>query len=268
MKETDFFKRLYRGFEAENLIAGKLFGSGLEALKLPADFGFDLLVSNQMERSLGSEAASLRTHELPYVLQVKSRRMTSEHFEPKNDRLEGSTNFWISEDEYQLLTKEEKSYLVLVIFLPQKERTLSSRQATVWFKGSQLAALRDLTYLEPMVKDGRRFYDLCVVVRMIRKVRTETFLKGLLADDEISEKALEAILSTFPDEYVPDKSAEYVSLARRSFSKDDTSKQERSAIRRVQSCHTDISLIGCEVDPLGVMDNNTRPSTLPLLDFP
>ena len=35
----EFFERLYRGFEAEHYVAGKLFSVGYEAFKLPADFG-------------------------------------------------------------------------------------------------------------------------------------------------------------------------------------------------------------------------------------
>ncbi len=41
----EFFERLYRGFEAEHYVAGKLFSAGYEAFKLPADFGFDLMVT-------------------------------------------------------------------------------------------------------------------------------------------------------------------------------------------------------------------------------
>ncbi|MBI5968057.1 MAG: hypothetical protein HY882_09410, partial [Deltaproteobacteria bacterium] len=49
----EFFERLYRGFEAEHYVAGKLFSVGYEAFMMPADFGFDLIVMNQKERSKG-----------------------------------------------------------------------------------------------------------------------------------------------------------------------------------------------------------------------
>jgi hypothetical protein len=39
-----FFESLYKGFEAEHYVAGKLFSVGYEAFKLPGDFGFDLIV--------------------------------------------------------------------------------------------------------------------------------------------------------------------------------------------------------------------------------
>ncbi len=50
----NFFDRLYLGFEAEYYIMGQLYSAGFEAFKLPADFGFDLMVTNQKESSLGS----------------------------------------------------------------------------------------------------------------------------------------------------------------------------------------------------------------------
>jgi hypothetical protein len=36
----EFFESLYKGFEAEHYVAGKLFSVGYEAFKLPGDFGF------------------------------------------------------------------------------------------------------------------------------------------------------------------------------------------------------------------------------------
>ena len=48
----EFFDSLYKGFEAEHYVAGKLFSVGYEAFKLPGDFGFDLIVANQKEQSM------------------------------------------------------------------------------------------------------------------------------------------------------------------------------------------------------------------------
>jgi hypothetical protein len=58
-QNLQFFDRLYQGFEAEYMVAATMFGAGFEAFKLPGDFGFDLLVSNQL-------------HALPNTLAAKS----------------------------------------------------------------------------------------------------------------------------------------------------------------------------------------------------
>ena len=49
----EFYESLYKGFEAEYYVAGKLFSAGYEAFKLPGDFGFDLIVTNQKEQTKG-----------------------------------------------------------------------------------------------------------------------------------------------------------------------------------------------------------------------
>jgi len=76
----EFFEKLYRGFEAEHCAAGKRFAVGYEAFKLPADFGFDLMVTNQKEQSMGPYQKG-RLHEPPFAVQVKSRSLKSSDFQ-------------------------------------------------------------------------------------------------------------------------------------------------------------------------------------------
>ena len=38
-EKSEFFDRLYKGFEAEYLVMGRIYAAGLEAFKLPGDFG-------------------------------------------------------------------------------------------------------------------------------------------------------------------------------------------------------------------------------------
>jgi hypothetical protein len=75
----EFFERLYRGFEAEHYVAGKLFSVGYEAFKLPADFGFGLMVTNQKEQSMGPHQKG-RLQEPPFAVQVKSRSLRASDF--------------------------------------------------------------------------------------------------------------------------------------------------------------------------------------------
>jgi hypothetical protein len=85
----EFFERLYRGFEAEHYVAGKLFSAGYEAFMMPGDFGFDLMVTNQRERSKGPRLRG-RLLEPPFAVQVKSRRLMSSDFRPSTSGREGS----------------------------------------------------------------------------------------------------------------------------------------------------------------------------------
>lgn len=269
MKDPDFFNRLYRGFEAENLIAGKLFGAGLEAFKLPADFGFDLLVSNQMAKSLGSRCDANRVAEFPYVVQVKSRRISFRDLKPNNGRMEAWVDIRITVDEYVLLSKEQQSYLVMVLFLPEEQGVLSEKHVILWFKGTQLPALRDATYLGPLVSDdGRRFYEISVVVRLIRKAQTKDLLQRLLDDEKISQEAFKILGAKLPLEYMQGKSVEYVSLARRSFGKDEGAHTNRRVVYKVDDCQTDILQIGCAVSERGVVaDRTSRPPWTLLTDL-
>jgi hypothetical protein len=137
MKDTDFYSRLYSGFEAEHFVAGKFFGAGLEGFKLPADFGFDLLVSNQKETSIGANAAIKRVFPFPYAIQVKSRRITDAHFGGgPNGRTEATINFRISKSEFELLSTEERSYLVCVAFPPSKDSALGDQVLYYWLRGT------------------------------------------------------------------------------------------------------------------------------------
>lgn len=75
MKQAAYLKKimwLYEGLEFEYYVASKLWGLGYEALKLPIDFGFDLLVYNQKEKLLGSGSPAPIEMDEPFVIQVKS----------------------------------------------------------------------------------------------------------------------------------------------------------------------------------------------------
>ena len=76
----EFFESLYKGFEAEHYVAGKLFSVGYEAFKLPGDFGFDLIVTNQKEQSMGPRQKG-RLLEPPFAVQVKCRSLRPSDFQ-------------------------------------------------------------------------------------------------------------------------------------------------------------------------------------------
>lgn len=102
-----FFDRLYTGFRAEYFVMGELFGAGYEGFKLPADFGFDVLATNQKESSLGAAPIG-RAIDPPYALQVKSRNILRTSFgDGPSGRPETFTEFWITERDFELISAEQ-----------------------------------------------------------------------------------------------------------------------------------------------------------------
>ncbi|EZP51160.1 MULTISPECIES: hypothetical protein [unclassified Delftia] len=264
MQRKDFFKRLYSGFKAEYIVAGKIFGAGLEAFKLPADFGFDLLISNQMNKSFGEKSEINRIYDFPYVLQVKSRIIQASYFQEKNQRQEAVINFKITEDEFFLLSKEKSSYLALVLIFPEEKNTLSEKHAIVWFKGTQLPCLREQVFLEPVIENDRRFYEISVVIRLNRKEKAKEMLMQLVKNNDISEKVAKIIEEKIPAEYLSGNTNEYISIRRRSYTKDNYESKKAFVVCKVSDVQTAIENIGCEVFDIS---SDIRPAHLKLPNF-
>lgn len=185
-QDYKFFDRLYQGFEAEYLVASALFGAGLEAFKLPGDFGFDLLVSNQLEETRdrpSPDAVDDYRAPFPYALQVKSRRARTEDIRLVDglDRRELEMTFVLKPHEYDLLISSERAFLVCVLFLPPDQRSLSARPLIFWLKGRQLQAMREREYLLDGVDEhGQSRLTLHVVYRFVPVMRRETFVERLM----------------------------------------------------------------------------------------
>ncbi|MGK5012090.1 hypothetical protein [Janthinobacterium sp. MDB2-8] len=167
MDNLDFFERLYKGFEAENLITGRIFACGLEAFKLPADFGFDLLVSNQFEllkASQGTAPVKVRSTAFPYVLQVKSR-WTGPLALNESNRYEVAVEFFVNESEFAKITSSDSAFLVCVIFLPAQSGELLNRPILFWADGPWLKCARGCGYLLPHSINGNALLKLTLIYR-------------------------------------------------------------------------------------------------------
>lgn len=213
---ADFFTRLYRGFEAEHFVAGKLFGCGLEALKMPGDFGFDLLVDNQMERALKSQQ-SARVTAFPYAIQVKSRKISERRRKMNGSRWEYRVNFDISTAEYELLVSHPASFLVCVALsgygLPSAEVDY------FWLSGQQVRALKDSLYFLPKTgTDGKDYLRLQAVVRERNSQAKKDVIAGVLdriGDSVDASKVKEYLSAALPSRIESnDNSSEYISLER------------------------------------------------------
>lgn len=185
-QDLRFFDRLYQGFEAEYLVTSALFGAGLEAFKLPGDYGFDLLVSDQWRstrsRTVAEPLCDTRMP-FPYVLQVKSRRaqLSDIRLVEGVERRELEMKFSLKQHEYDLLVADERSFLVCVLFMPPDQRTVSVRPLTFWLTGAQLRNMHEREYLIASIDDrGQPWLTLNVVYRFVPMIRRRLLLSSCL----------------------------------------------------------------------------------------
>jgi hypothetical protein len=219
----EFFERLYRGFEAEHYVAGKLFSAGYEAFMMPGDFGFDLMVTNQKERSKGPRLRG-RLLEPPFAVQVKSRRLMSSDFRPSTSgRDEAEVSIAIKKEDLDLLVSTNNSFLVIVAFIQGDAKRFEDRIIHFWFGSTHINALVERGYFLPDEND-RRERNLRVSLRMFPMLVVESLLGTLVSQNHITEEGRRLLLSEIPERVPRNWSAsEYVALARKA--RDKTNDQ-------------------------------------------
>lgn len=211
----NFWDRLYFGLGAEYLITGELFMAGYEAFKLPADFGLDLIVTKQKKTSFRKDAEEAGVGQ-SFVLQVKSRQI--EKFTANvMGRLEASTSISLKEEEWNLITKDENSYLVSVLIFNEDRNKLQNRWTYFWLHSSHLLALQDKGYVKVIEdKDTERpRYFLKIYLRLQSYISLGDLLDELVEDGELTEDGRDILLENLAPS-VPTKwnTREYISLAR------------------------------------------------------
>jgi hypothetical protein len=217
----EFLERLYRGFEAEHYVAGKLFSVGYEAFMLPADFGFDLIVTNQKERSIGPRLRG-RLLEPPFALQIKSRQLMSSDFQPSTSgRDEAEVSISIKKEDLDLLISTNYSFLVIVLFIQGDAKRFEDRTIHFWFSSAHVNALIERGYFLPDEKD-RRVRKLMCGLRMFPMLVVEPLLGTLVSQNYLTEEGRRILLSEIPERVPRTWSAsEYVTLARKARDKTD-----------------------------------------------
>jgi len=211
----EFFERLYRGFEAEHYVAGKLFSVGYEAFKLPADFGFDLMVTNQKEQSMGPRQKG-RLLEPPFSVQVKSRTLRSSDFQTAaSGRDEARVSVSIKKENLDLLVSTKRSFLVVVLFVQGDERRFEDRAIHFWVGSSHINALLERGYFLPNEAD-RRVRNLMCSLRMLPMLSIGEILDSLVSQNHLTDEGKRILAAELP-ERVPRNwnASEYVALARR-----------------------------------------------------
>jgi hypothetical protein len=211
----EFFERLYRGFEAEHYVAGKLFSVGYEAFKLPADFGFDLMVTNQKEQSMGLRQKG-RLLEPPFAVQVKSRSLRSSDFQTAaSGRDKAQFSISIKKEDLDLLVRTKRNFLVIVVFVQGDASRFEDRSIHFWFGSDHVNALLERGYFLPDEPD-RRVRNLKCSLRMFPMLFLENILDSLVSQNHLTQEGKRRLASELP-ERVPRNwnASEYVALARR-----------------------------------------------------
>jgi len=211
----EFFERLYTGFEAELYVAGKLFSAGYEAFKLPADFGFDLMVTNQKEQSMGPRQKG-RLLEPPFTIQVKSRTLRSSDFQTAaSGRDEAQVSISIKKEDLDLLVNTKHSFLVAVVFVQGDASRFEDRAIHFWFGSDHINALLEREYFLPDEAD-RRIRNLICSLRMLPMLTLKDILDTLVSQNHLTQEGKRILASELP-ERVPRNwnASEYVALGHR-----------------------------------------------------
>ncbi|MGM3304839.1 hypothetical protein ACSQ6I_02460 [Anabaena sp. WFMT] len=242
----DFFDRLYLGFEAEYYIMGRLFGAGYEAFKMPADFGFDILVTNQKEQSLPSKTKQ-RDVQPPYALQVKSRRIKEEDFQNvQNGRPELIVAFTITSKNLDLMLSHDNAYLICVIFVTDLSGIITNKVIHFWLSKSHLQDIKSLGGFRKQ-PDKQDIYELKSRIRLRPTTNTDSFLQEKLVDKGyLNKQGKEILLEELPKNLPRNWNAtEYISISRPPLN-DRNSNSD--TFKRIPSELTDFKNLGMKIE--------------------
>jgi hypothetical protein len=210
----EFFESLYKGFEAEYYVAGKFFSAGYEAFKLPGDFGFDLIVTNQKEQSKGPRRKG-RLFEPPFAVQVKCRNLRSSDFQTAaSGRDEARVSISVEKKDLDLLISAERNFLVIVLFVQGDARRIEDRTVHFWLGSSHINALLEQGYFMPDEAD-RRMRNLMCSLRMFPMLSIRDILDNLMSKNYLTQEGKRILTSGLPKKVPRNLNAsEYVALAR------------------------------------------------------
>jgi hypothetical protein len=210
----EFFEGLYKGFEAEYYVAGKLFSVGYEAFKLPGDFGFDLIVTNQKEQSIGPRQEG-RILEPPFAVQVKCRTLRPSDFKTSaSSRDEARGSISIKKEHLDLLIGAERNFLVVVLFVQGDARRFEQRTVHFWLGSNHVNALLEQGYFMPDESDRRKRILMCSL-RMLPMLSVEDILDDLISKNHLTQEGKRILTSELPKRVPKNWNAsEYVALAK------------------------------------------------------
>ncbi len=232
---ADFFKNLYKGYAAEHFVSSLLYERGLEVFRLPADFGFDLIITNQFHNFLGELSDTSR---FPFALQVKSRWLSSGNFrEGANGRKVVSIQYGLKESEVELVIKTPNSAFVLVYYWPvDSEGKYEARMFLLY--AEDIAELQKRGFfVKDLTNPGK--VKFTIDYHTIPEMKREEYVDGLIQAKFLVESSRESLLKVLPNTLSKGWNADnYVKMHRKDYR---DPKYTQLVIRRVFDVQTDFN---------------------------
>jgi len=221
--KNKFFDRLYKGYSAENFVTGQLFENGFEAFRLPADFGIDLVVTNQFKKI---NTKTVDDNLFPFGFQVKSRRLRgSDTLEGPNGRNEYQFSYLLKKEEVQTLKEFSNSAYAFVFILP-----FGFSIKTIYSFCIHSNQLDNMIKYRFFIENGDS-YILNVVFRALPQQKREELISEMLDKELIDEGGAEFLEKNLPKSFSRNWSAsEGLYLKRESYSKTPTNQLVARAI--------------------------------------
>ncbi|GER92305.1 hypothetical protein A45J_0020 [hot springs metagenome] len=152
------YDNLYSGIGVEYRIIGDLFLLGYEAFKMPADFGFDIIASNQKAITLQGDQQEKRK-----LIQVKSRKFNINHYanikkSGAGVRKEITLDFGIQKDVFNRIKNTPNTYLVCCFIEESGDGTFSF-PCYFWLSGEHLNFLQQQKHKTFIFEDNKQFFS-------------------------------------------------------------------------------------------------------------
>lgn len=205
----DFFERLYQGYAAEHYVSSDLFRRGYEVFRLPADFGLDLVVTNQF---MASGAQQESDEHFPYAIQVKSRWLNgSSVFDSSTGRYRSRAVFYLSHDELELLLKTKNSGLALVTYI-QADQGSAFIPRMLFMTSKHIRQLLD----EGFILADREKKEIHIEFRLHPVQKRSDFINELMQKGSLNDDQIKHLNTELPDEFKRNWNAkDYVAVGRK-----------------------------------------------------
>lgn len=220
---NSFFDRLYKGYAAESFITGQLSENGFEAFRLPADFGIDLVVTNQFKKLSDRKVDN---HSFPFGFQVKSRRLKETDTLPgPNGRNEYQFSYSLKSGEIRILKEFSNSAYVFIFIIP-----FGFSIKNIYAFCIHSNEIDNMIQYGFFIEEGEG-YVLNVCFRALPRQERESFIDEMSDKGLIDEAGIKFLEKNLPESFPRNWSAsEGLYLYRKSYSKYSTDQLVSRAI--------------------------------------
>lgn len=202
---------------------------------MPADFGFDLVVTNQFHNFSGNPSDKSR---FPFALQVKSRWLKTNYFrEGANDRKVLSIEYGLKTSEIDLVASTPNSAFVLVYYWPvESEKKHEARMFMLYSEDVVDLRKHGFFIKDPTNSDKAK---LTIDYHTIPEMTREDYVDKLIQAKALIESSRESLLKVLPNTLSKGWNADnYVKMHRKDYRDPEYTQP---VIRRVSDVQTDFN---------------------------